>query len=402
MSHTTSNAKLRVLGEHRVASPIRPEAFKHDNRTDLTAYISETNEICIYRLGGQLINHLESDDLSGAPTCLEWTRMGEALLIGTGSGIVDTLEVGTGRLSKGIALVTKQDDVSVTGVSGHIARFDLHGSGNKKRSNGYPEDDTQLADWLSKFSISGRDSFQDNDATGEVLSLPHMLAKIDVTDVLPKLSPIPVPSRAGPGMPAPVLKNAQKDLHMVLNNKSMHSADTVEVTFTSLGNGAVNGRVGEIFDRTFQKALDGEGQFFCQRTNSSKALHAVISRHAPTQQNAKTSAALSIDLLQIPLLRSGSVHTGTILSNALQMQKLDMYISQCIETAALDWNTLTALPGRFVSNINESLEKKAEGPLQNHFAQLLLTGDCCGTITEWLKEDLAERASHDIRPAKHN
>ncbi|KAF2148369.1 hypothetical protein K461DRAFT_297794 [Myriangium duriaei CBS 260.36] len=371
------NKTLQVLGEQQISALIRPATFQHENRTDLVAFITESDDVLIHRLGGQLVQRLESDDFSGKPTC-------DLLLVGTDSGIVDVLGLGLGRLATGRTRTS--DPVAVTSVGTHVAHFGAHDVASIL-GPAAADATSSLTDWLSKVKISGSNQM----AAESDVSLPLALAKLDVNDILPKLSPIPTPSKAGPGLPAPVIRSAQKDLHILLNRRTASSADTVEVTFTTFEDGSIDTSIGDLFQRSFA-GLAGGGAFFAQCAAPASGVHAMVTRQDLDIGGTEPAAvALDVQLYKVPFSMSESVHTGTILSNAVQLERLEMYINQTVETAALDWNTLTALPGRFIANINETLEEKAEGPLQNHFCQLLLTGYCSEKVTEWLKEDLAER-----------
>lgn len=76
MSPATRQKSLQLLGQQQTGSAVRPDSIKHEGRTDLIAFITENDVVTVTRLGGQLVQNLGVDDLSGKPTCLEWDRGG--------------------------------------------------------------------------------------------------------------------------------------------------------------------------------------------------------------------------------------------------------------------------------------------------------------------------------------
>ncbi|GAM90778.1 hypothetical protein ANO11243_088230 [Dothideomycetidae sp. 11243] len=381
---------LLLVGEQRVVSPIQAHTFKHEARTDLVAFVTEADDVYVYRLGGQLLHRVEVHDLSGKATCLEWARGGEILLIGTDSGIVDILILNNGRINSG---KTPKDDhaVAVTGIGCHILQPRPHSQHGAPTRDATLMEQQPITQWLKQPGGSPG-SFLYQGGAEEIISLPRSLATIDLNDALPKLSVIPGPSKAGPGMPAPVLRTAQKDLHSLLNSKTSQNADAFEITFTCLSDESVEIAIGDLFQHTFRKKGGKQGRFISQHASPASGFHAVIVKDAhEAEQEQAAISGLSISLYQDPFSNSESVHTGTVLGSATQLQRLSLYIGQCIDTACLDWNTLTALPGRFIANINDTLEENSECALQGQFTQLLLTGHCSETVGEWLKEELQER-----------
>ncbi|TKX19084.1 putative anaphase-promoting complex, cyclosome, subunit 4 [Elsinoe australis] len=389
---------LPTLAEQHLTEVIRPNDLKYDGRTDLIAVITEAGIVVVYRLGGQNAFHIEADDLSGQPTCLSWARKGELLLIGTDSGLVDLLYTRTGKVTLGRERHAGRDgDLAVNGIGTHVSSIDF---GNAESQSSPPstsskQNGTELSvkEWFEQISLDGT-STQPTTKHHQLLeSLPRALATMTPSDVLPRLSAISPPSKAGPGMPTPVIRSAQRDLHILLNKRASHNLEGVEVTFVSLQNGAVDSSIGELFDHTFpSKELPEEHEFVRHCTDPHSGLHTILRCQATGDEgDVRTLSPLALDLYQVPFATSGSVHTSTILSDATQLKLLELYISQVIDTIVLDWNTLTSLPERFIANINETLEEKQEGRLEQHFYQLLLTGHCSKTVIEWLREELAER-----------
>ncbi|KAF4547550.1 Anaphase-promoting complex subunit 4-like protein [Elsinoe fawcettii] len=391
--------ELQILAEVHLAEAISKRDLVYEGRTDLTAVITKSNNVEIYQLGGQKAFDIELDDLSGKPTSLSWTRKGELLLIGTDSGLVDQLYTRTGKVSPGDRRgADHAEDVPVTRIGSHVATIDgQHRSINTNtHSNGAQNDNHGLTveDWFDQMNLEAGSTVAARHSKHSLQRLPQALASVNPGDVMPRLSAISLPSKAGPGMPTPALRSTHKDLHSLLNNRPSHSPDGVEVTFLSLDNGDVDGSIGELFTHKFKSKASTSSKTLLHCSHNVSDLHAILRGAYEDGQAADGKGiyqSMELALFDIPFTSSSSVHTSTILSSATQLKLVELYITQTIDTVLLDWNTLTSLPARFIANINETLEEKQEGLLAPQLYQLLLTGQCSDAVIEWLKEELAER-----------
>ncbi|KAG8629686.1 hypothetical protein KVT40_001305 [Elsinoe batatas] len=387
---------LPTLAEVHLAEAVGHHDLHYEGRTDLTATITKSSNIEILRLSGQRAFTIEPDELSGKPTCLSWARKGELLLIGTDCGLVDLFYTRIGKVTLGRRRGADEDgNDPVTGIGTHVSLIGTPKTNlGESHDNSNPGDEDSIERWFDRLYIDSESASQSVRQTGTLAILPLALAKVNPSDVLPRLSAIPPPSKAGPGMPTPVLRSAQKDLHLLLNDRVSHHPEGVEVSFISLQNGGVDSSIGELFNHNFKPRAQPNGRKRIRHcTNSLTGSHAILEA-IQNDHDAEASPAfdqLKLRLFDIPFATLGSVHTATILSNATQLKTLQLYVTQTIETAVLDRNTLTTLPARFVANINETLEEKQEGQIDQQLYQLLLTGHCSDTVLEWLKEELAER-----------
>ncbi|KAF2222473.1 anaphase-promoting complex, cyclosome, subunit 4-domain-containing protein [Elsinoe ampelina] len=390
--------QLPILAEVHLAEVVGHHDVRYEGRTDLTAAITKSSNIEILRLSGQRAFTIEPDELSGKPTCLSWARRGELLLIGTECGLVDLFYTRIGKVSLGRGRDTDEDgNDPVTGVGTHVSLMGTPNADlgmNASHDVSKLGDEVSIGDWFDRLNIDSENASRSKRQTGTMTILPRALAKVNPSDVLPRLGAIPPPSKAGPGMPTPVLRSVQKDLHLLLNERVSHHPEGVEVSFISLQNGGVDSSIGELFNHNFKpKAQPNDRKSIHHCTDSLTGSYAILEANQPDQ---KSEASLAFDqmklrLFDIPFATSGSVHTASILSSATQLKTLEQYITQTIETAVLDWNTLTTLPARFVASINETLEEKQQGQIDQQLYQLLLTGHCSDSVLEWLKEELAER-----------
>ncbi|PNS15215.1 Anaphase-promoting complex subunit 4 [Sphaceloma murrayae] len=390
---------LPLLGEQHLAQVVQSRLLQYDGRTDLTAVVSDDNAVSVYRLGGQRNIHIEVEDLSGKPACLSWARNGELLLVGTDSGCVDALYTRTGKIIAGREHgVGSGERNSITGIGTLVHNFDGGTHDGHPEQAGFDakqdDDEFSVEKWFDQINISNDAPKPAQNSSRSLGNLPYALAKVDPANNLPRLSAIPPPSRAGPGMPIPTLRNAQKDIHLLLSGKPSHAPRGIEVSFISLSSGSMESNIGELFRHTFKRppSTDDE-EIIVHKAQSKYGTHAVLRGQVSSAAEGATLsiAAISIDLYQVPFANNDSVHTETILSSATQLKLLEQYVKQTIDTAVLDWSTLTTLPGRFISSINETLEEKQEGRIDQHFYQLLLTGYCSPAVIEWLRDDLGDR-----------
>ncbi|KEQ61986.1 uncharacterized protein M437DRAFT_50508, partial [Aureobasidium melanogenum CBS 110374] len=126
-------------------------------------------------------------------------------------------------------------------------------------------------------------------------------------------------------------------------------------------------------------------------------LSPIPTRHTAKRDDEVTDGSnqgfknLHISLFDIPLMSSGGSHLHLIVSRTAQLRDLCGYISCSIVSAKSDWTTHTNLPSRFMENVNETLEEKGEGALEDNLYHLAMTGNFTPTMLEWLRDELAER-----------
>lgn len=120
--------------------------------------------------------------------------------------------------------------------------------------------------------------------------------------------------------------------------------------------------------------------------------HPLESTHAVLYLN---SASDRLDLVTLDLsfiTRSGR-YLALLASKATQLQNLLRYIKQVQAQMQLEWKNAQDLPGRFIRNVNEDLQK-TNCDFISAIYHLVATGNCFEPMREFLAEILTDRVSN--------
>jgi anaphase-promoting complex subunit 4 len=236
--------------------------------------------------------------------------------------------------------------------------------------------------------------------------LPRQLAFLDVESILPRLSPIPTRHTATGRYDMFATQAALDDYFDSMQRKDRLAAD---VMFVGHSGGRNRVTVDDILEIKYTPDFPGEGIEWPMEEEDETphslvplmyASHPRSKHHAILRAERDDGASeggdqglknLHISLFDIPLMSSGGSHLHLIVSRTAQLRDLCGYISCSIVSAKSDWTTHTNLPSRFMENVNETLEEKGEGVLEDNLYHLAMTGNFTPTILEWLRDELAER-----------
>lgn len=256
--------------------------------------------------------------------------------------------------------------------------------------------DTPQGDLSS--GLLGKDTTKhDSQARDAMLDdLPRQLAFIDVESVLPRLSPIPPRANAGGRYDMFATQSALDDYFNSMQRKDKLAAEVMLI-------GHEHGLVRLVIDDIVEVGLDnrrasGTPKEYLRYSSHPQSPFHTLLRAQPDQdemhKGIKSYRDVSLSLFDIPLLSSGGSHLHLIVSRTAQVRDLCSYISYSIICAKSDWTTNTNLPSRFMENVNETLEEKGEGTIEQNLFHLAMTGNFTPTILEWLKDELAERVRY--------
>lgn len=236
--------------------------------------------------------------------------------------------------------------------------------------------------------------------------LPRQLAFLDVESILPRLSPIPTRHTASGKYDMFATQAALDDYFDSMQRKDRLAAD---VMFVGHAGGRNRVTVDDILEIKYTPDFPGEGIMWpmdedddtphslvpLMYTSHPRAKHHAILRADRDDETPEGDDQglkdLHITLFDVPLMSSGGSHLHLIISRTAQLRDLCGYISCSIVSAKSDWTTHTNLPSRFMENVNETLEEKGEGVLEDNLYHLAMTGNFTPTILEWLRDELAER-----------
>lgn len=234
----------------------------------------------------------------------------------------------------------------------------------------------------------------DIEAIGIPAELADQLAQLDVTDYMPKLPPLSMPtttSRHGQAhlaelfssqtlLDAALHQGSSKELH-ALNAFLMSSSDGPMriVVYDSLSIGNISMPV----------PAGVQVQHLRHSSHPLAHCHNILSEYS-NQSNCK----LVLTPISFRFLKSAGKNVHFIDFKTAQLELLVQYVGEAITAIIHHWKHATDLPSRFQQNVNDSLSEKKEPNLPQSLFQLATTGYCTATMKEWLTDELAERVRY--------
>lgn len=95
--------------------------------------------------------------------------------------------------------------------------------------------------------------------------------------------------------------------------------------------------------------------------------------------------------LDLRLISSSGRHLAMLASKSTQLHNVLRYISQVQTQMYNEFQASQDLPGKFIRNIEETLQEKCNcGWIQAAY-HLVVTGNCYPQVKEWLVDELGER-----------
>lgn len=258
-------------------------------------------------------------------------------------------------------------------------------------------------DWFDGIRDGERSS--EARGTSSIKGLPLRLAALDVDDILPRFSSIvTLTAKSFAGDPL----SSQKSVDLLMNNSRLSDSGTALASFVGYADGTVKASVASVFDKSFRHPGSTQrasrGILHCATPSSN--FHGILRAEtiqAATGNDSEEDAAmlrskmpstlmnLRLDLFQMPFSASGGPHAQVVIQKAVLLENLNVYLRYAAAAVSADWKCHSMLPARFMASINETLAEKEEGPLEQNLYHLAMTGHSSPTITEWLRDELAER-----------
>ncbi|KAI4723361.1 hypothetical protein E4T48_00515 [Aureobasidium sp. EXF-10727] len=414
--------RLPLQSEKALSYTINPHLLAYCPRTDLLAVVTKDEVIEVYRIGGQRAFVVKRKTPSTNIVGLEWIRDGKCLAVALNTGFVDIVSGETGKIVRhggddpfsidAANSKSKVDRGEITCLGwGTVLTRDTIES---KQPSKPALDPSMLDDLWSSLGLTPGDEPQADDdedleTQGQealLKDLPRQLAFLDVESILPRLSPIPTRHTASGRYDMFATQAALDDYFDSMQRKDRLAADVMFVGHTG-GRNRVT--VDDILEIKYTPIFPGSGMMWPME-DEDETPHSLVplkytshprSRHHALLRAERDEEALDdtsqglknlhISLFDIPLMASGGSHLHLIVSRTAQLRDLCGYISCSIVSAKSDWTTHTNLPSRFMENVNETLEEKGEGVLEDNLYHLAMTGNFTPTILEWLRDELAER-----------
>jgi len=334
--------------------------------------------------------------------------------VGTSEGHVERISVRTGRI------VVQVEELSFTALGARHtgdapvtclgASINLIHTGQRQiasaKQDPVSESRATTDEWFKKVSEAASPKPKGTAGSLDIkiasTNLPQHLASIDIDVLLPRLSAIPAFSKNQHGFqPKSIKTAAQKMVHGILNTKLPKDSSIMHVIFVAHEDGKARLVLDRIFDQQFSAPTENNAQTPIRHCSHVESPYHVLVRaqnhdgadilEGRTDAGGLILSNIDLALYEVPFSARGGLHTRPIINKSLQFHCLGLYLGFCVDYMTTEWNTNTSLPSRFVESINETLAEKGESRLEQHLYRLAMTGYREEVITEWLRDELAER-----------
>lgn len=240
------------------------------------------------------------------------------------------------------------------------------------------------------------DKEPDIEAIGIPAELADQLAQLDVTDYMPKLPPLSMPTTTGRHGQTHLteLFSSQMLLDAALHQRSSRELHALNALLVSNSEGSLKLVLYDSLSIGSIAMPVPAGVQVRHIRHSSHPLahcHSILSEYSDGNTYKTVLTPISFRFL-----KSAGKNIHFIDFKTAQLELLVQYVGEAITAVVHHWKHATDLPSRFQQNINESLQEKDEPNLPQSLFQLAATGYCTETLKEWLTDELAERVSRSV------
>jgi anaphase-promoting complex subunit 4 len=123
------------------------------------------------------------------------------------------------------------------------------------------------------------------------------------------------------------------------------------------------------------------------------ASHKQYSTHSLLLRASSSAAQLYFVPMDLRFISASSEYLSLLASRSTALQNLLRYINQVQSQMVSEWKSTQELPGRFLSNINETLAEKDNRDIVQALYHSVATGHTFPSVKEWLIDELSERVS---------
>lgn len=317
-------------------------------------------------------------------------------------GIVEALDIESGKALYSIDTSkksTRQAEITCFSWSSHGTSGRVLTPGNVRKDSSEDRTDSMLQ------NIWRTDAFPPKPETNvhsRIPDFPEQLALLDLTDQLPKLSPlVHVEDSKIPDLPSAdkFLTQASTDISLLVNSGGDRQITDADVKLISHRDGRVCTYLYDDFDagdyHLFATVMQ-DAQITRHSSHIDSDCHSLLIRNTANGELSNETAAveggLSLTLLQLNAVGQSSIFSEYVVQLTTRMTALVQYLLLSAASMRLAWSASQDLPKRFMSNVNESLaEEKQPSNLIQSFYHTCLTGDCPPVVQDWLKDQIGER-----------
>lgn len=268
--------------------------------------------------------------------------------------------------------------------------------------------DNDIASRLRGLGLSSTDELRQGDTEGagadDLADLPHALTFLEIDTSLPKISPLPVSGGTGDDM---FVFSTTASLESMFSPLKPEDNDQVDVMVVGTRDGCVHLSIYDSFPiGTFRipikqgpspnsSQLDGGYQLCLHAAHPEVSTHSLLLR-PNGDERVKHLYLVPVDLRFVSY---SPVNLSLLASKTTTLQKLLRYLKQTQTHIVNEWSSTRELPTRFLSFIQEDLQKMESGPtdIVQALYHTVLTGHVHRPVREWLVDSVAERVSDPFR-----
>lgn len=267
--------------------------------------------------------------------------------------------------------------------------------------------DHDIASRLRALGLSSADELHQGDSRGagpdDLADLPHALTFLEIDTSLPKISPLPVSGGIGDDM---FVFSTTASLESMFAPLKPEDNDQVDVMVVGTRDGCVHLSIYDSFPiGTFRipikhgpspnsSQVDGGYQLCLHASHPEVSTHS----HLLRQNGEGPVKHLYLVPMDLRFVSYSPVNLSLLASKTTTLQKLLRYLKQTQTHIVNEWSSTRELPSRFLSFIQEDLQKMQSGPtnIVQALYHTVLTGHVHRPVREWLVDSIAERVSEPL------
>ncbi|KAL3419348.1 Anaphase-promoting complex subunit 4 [Phlyctema vagabunda] len=359
---------LTLLSEKILHHAVNPRLIAYCPSMDLLALVSTDQQVLVYRFNGQRVFGVTQKSGKLRVEDVRWKPNGQLLAISWSDGTVRLVSAESSKTVHQFA-ACDQDSAGITCMgwaSNNTGRESNSGPAGKSKA------------WTDILTT-------DDSLFGEKkpLDLPQDLAHIDIESSLPKLSVL-----AAGGTSEDVF-SSRASLDALFRPLDPSENNTVDVMMIGTKEGSIHLTIYDSFV---------VGSFNCPISidgipSPSLAMHVALqpySTHNLIMQSQEDGNLYFIPM-DLRFISASSDYLALLASRSTALQNLLRYIHQVQALMFSEFKTTQELPGRFLSNINETLAEDRDRNIVQALYHSVATGHTFPAVREWLVDELAER-----------
>lgn len=267
--------------------------------------------------------------------------------------------------------------------------------------------DNDIASRLQGLGLSSADDLRLGDmnggGAGDLADLPHALTFLEIDMSLPKISPLPVSGGVGDDM---FVFSTTASLESMFPALRPEDNDVVDVMAVGTRDGRVHLSIYDSFPigglkiPIKQGPIPSSSQIEGGYQLSLHAAHPEVSTHSLLlrQNDEERVKHLYLVPMDLRFVSYSPVNLSLLASKTTTLQKLLRYLKQTQVHIVNEWISTRELPSRFLSFIQEDLQKMESGPtnIVQALYHTVLTGHVHRPVREWLIDSIAERVSRSL------